>query len=247
VPSSLEQAVCMKVLVVDDHRGIIDAVALCIRLRWPDAAVVPAYNGQTCLDIMRTDSPDIVILDIGLPGLDGFSVLKELRQFSWVPVIMLTASDSDIDIATALEIGADDYICKPFSHIELLARIEAVLRRANSRIDSIGQPLVADGLWADFEAGEVLLKGEPVQLTSTELRLLHHLMCHAGSVVTHHSMIGAIWGTDRGDAMNTDTAKVHIRHLRSKLGDNINSPKYIASIRGIGYKFLKPVSPARAE
>jgi len=244
--SSFVEDIRIKVLVVDDHQSIIDTVTLCIRLRWPTADVVPAYDGETSLEILRTESPDIVILDIGLPELDGFSVLKEMRRFSRIPVIMLTVLDSDIDIARALEMGADDYISKPFSHVEFLARIEAALRRAGVRSDNKEQPLIADDIWADFEVGEVMLKGKPIQLTSTELRLLQHLMYNAGRVVTHNSMIKAIWGIDHGQVMNTDITKVHIRHLRSKLGDNVKNPKYIASVRGIGYKFIKQLAIRKA-
>jgi DNA-binding response OmpR family regulator len=236
----------MKVLVVDDHQNIIDAVTLCIKLRWPTTNVLASYDGQSGLDMVRDEGPDIVILDIGLPEMDGFAVLDKIRQISHVPVIMLTVRDSDIDIARALEMGADDYISKPFSHVEFLARMEAVLRRTSGRTDSKERPLVAGDLWADFEGGEVLVNHIPIQLTSTELRLLRHLMYNAGRVVTHDSMVNAIWGVNYGEEMNTDTIKVHIRHLRAKLGDNATSPKYIVSVRGIGYKFLKQVTPGQS-
>jgi len=236
----------MKVLVVDDHQNIVDAVTLCISLRWPNAQVAVGYDGESALDMVRTEVPDILILDIGLPDMDGYAVLDRLRQFSGVPVIMLTVRDSDIDIARGLEMGADDYITKPFSHVELMARMEAVLRRAAGRSDSRQRPLIAGDLWADFGSGEVLVKGEPVQLTSTELRVLRHLIYNAGRVVSYDSLVAAIWGTERGEEMDTHTVTVHVRHLRSKLGDRVDSPRYIATVRGVGYKFLEQTSVATA-
>jgi len=234
----------MKALVVDDHQTIIDAVKLCINLRWPTAQISIAYDGESAIEAVKVEMPDIIILDIGLPDIDGYSVLDTLRQFSNVPIIMLTVRDSDIDIARGLEMGADDYISKPFSHIELLARMEAVLRRAAGRSDSKQRPLTAGDLWADFERGEVLVNEKPVQLTSTELRILRHLIYNAGRVVTHGSLIAAIWGRQQGEEMDTHTVTVHVRHLRSKLGDRVDSPKYIATVRGIGYKFIIPTSVA---
>ena len=228
----------MKVLVVDDHQNIIDAVKLCINLRWPAAQLCVAYDGESAIETVRTEMPDIVILDIGLPDMDGYSVLDNVRQFSSVPVIMLTVRDSDIDIARGLEMGADDYISKPFSHVELLARTEAVLRRTAGRSDSRQRPLTAGDLWADFERGEVMINGKLVQLTSTELRILRHLIYNAGRVVSHSSLVAAIWGRQQEEEVDTHTVTVHVRHLRSKLGDRVDSPKYIATVRGIGYKFL---------
>ncbi|MBL7166267.1 MAG: response regulator transcription factor [Dehalococcoidales bacterium] len=236
----------MKVLAVDDHQSIIDAVKLCINLRWPTARIVVAYDGESAIDTVKTEIPDIVILDIGLPDMDGYSVLENLRQFSSVPVIMLTVRDSDIDIARGLEMGADDYITKPFSHVELLARMEAVLRRTAGRSDSSQRPLTAGDLWMDFQHGEVLVKREPVQLTSTELRVLRHLIYNAGRAVTHDSLVAAIWGTHRGEKVDTHTVTVHMRHLRAKLGDSVDSPKYITTVRGIGYKFLEQTTVATA-
>lgn len=166
----------MKVLVVDDHQNIIDAVTLCINLRWPTATVAVAYDDNSGLQMVETERPDIVVLDIGLPDRDGFDVLRQVRQFSHVPIIMLTVRDSDTDIARALQMGADDYITKPFSHLELLARVEAVLRRATGRGSDEEGPLVSGELWVDFGRAEVVMKGQLVQLTPMELRLLSHLM-----------------------------------------------------------------------
>lgn len=231
----------MKVLVVDDHQNIIDAVSLCISFRWPAAQVVAAYDGATGLEMIERETPDVVILDIGLPEMDGFQVLQQTRQFSRVPVIMLTVRDEDTDIARALQMGADDYISKPFSHVEFLARVEAVLRRASGRGADEQGPLVADDLWVDFGSAEVLMKGQPVQLTRTELGLLSHLMHNAGRVLSRRQLEATVWGSDDAVDIDSQTIKVHMRHLRSKLGDTADSPKYIANVYGIGYKFLKQV------
>ena len=232
----------MKVLVVDDHQNIIEAVGLCVNIRWPTADVLAAYDGDTGLDMVERDSPDIVILDIGLPNQDGFEVLQQLRQFSQVPVIMLTVRDRDIDIARALQMGADDYITKPFSHVEFLARMEAVLRRAAGRSSDEQGPLIGGDLWADFGSAEILMNGRPVQLTNTELRLLSHLMRNAGRVVTHQALAAAMWGMDSADKIDSQAVKVHVQNLRRKLGEKAASPNYVASVYGLGYKFLKSVT-----
>lgn len=232
----------MVVLVVDDHQNIVDAVSLCINLRWPTARVVAAGDGATALQTLETLSPDLLILDIGLPELDGFGVLQQVRQFSEVPIIMLTVRDSETDIARALQMGADDYIVKPFGHLEFLARAEAVLRRASGRGGASESPLDADGLWVDFAAAEVRVGNRPVQLTPMELRLLSHLMHNAGRVVTHAALTSALWGIDSPERLDSQAVKVHIQNLRRKLGDEAAHPEYIGNVYGIGYKFLKQVT-----
>ncbi len=234
----------MKVLVVDDNQNIIDAVTLCINLRWPTANVVVAYDGSSGLQMVETERPDIVVLDIGLPDRDGFDVVKQVRQFSHVPIIMLTVRDSDTDIARALQMGADDYITKPFSHLEFLARVEAVLRRATGRGSDEEGPLVCGDLWVDFGRAEVLMGGQPVQLTPMELRLLSHLVHNAGRVIPHQALSAAIWGIDSSARIDSQAIKVHVQNLRRKLGDNATNPGYIGNVYGIGYKFLKQVAAA---
>jgi len=232
----------MKVLIVDDHQNIIDAVSLCISLRWPTAKVVAAYDGTSGLHMVETESPDVVVLDIGLPEMDGLQVLQQMRRFSNVPVIMLTVRDQDTDIARALQMGADDYITKPFSYVEFLARVEAVLRRAAGRTEGEERPLVAGDLRVDFGSAEVLAKGQPIQLTATELRLLSHLMHNAGRVIPHRALAAAMWGIDSARDIDSQAVKVHVQNLRRKLGDTADSPNYIANVYGIGYKFIKPVT-----
>ncbi|MFN3973868.1 MAG: response regulator transcription factor, partial [Dehalococcoidia bacterium] len=146
----------MKVLVIDDAPEVVEVVSLCFELRWPDTTVLSAPDGPTGLRLLREEAPDLVILDVGLPVMDGFQVLRQIRSFSQVPIIMLTVRDADTDIARALEGGADDYITKPFSHIELLARVQAVLRRAQGTPPTVAeQSFEGAGIKVDFAAREV--------------------------------------------------------------------------------------------
>lgn len=232
----------MKVLAVDDHQNIIDAIGLCINLRWPAATVLAAGDGAAALRMAEDESPDVIVLDIGLPDRDGFDILQQVRQFSQVPIIMLTVRDDEMDIVRALQMGADDYITKPFSHLEFLARVEAVLRRTGGRVGAEEVPLVAGDLWVDFGSAQVRMKGQPVLLSPMELRLLSHLMHNAGRVVSHQAMIGAIWGVDSADRVETQSVKVHILNLRRKLGDDAGNPSYIGTVYSVGYRFLKQVT-----
>lgn len=226
----------MKVLVIDDDPDVVEVVSLCFEMRWPGAELVSAGDGASGLEAVEQENPDLVILDIGLPDFDGFEVCRRIRRFSDVPIVMLTVRDQETDIVKGLELGADDYITKPFSHIELLARVQAVRRRAQALpLTEDEQPLSTGELFIDFARREVLLKGAPVRLTPTEYHLLYHLVRNAGRVVTHRILLEKVWGREYLDA--TDYLKVHIQHLRQKLGDE--AQKMISTERGIGYKFAK--------
>lgn len=229
----------MKVVVVDDSPEIIEVVSLCFQLRWSGADLISAATGAKGLELIEAESPDIVILDIGLPDMDGFQVLREIRRFSQVPVIMLTVRGEDVDVAKGLELGADDYITKPFSHIELIARVQAVLRRVQGLpVSSEERPFVSGKLSVDFASNEVMLDGKPVKLTSTESKLLFLLIRNEGRLVTHESLLAKIWGETYIDAR--DLLRVHIQHLRQKLGDSVESPSIIVTEHGMGYKFVRP-------
>ena len=228
----------MKVVVIDDSPEIAEVVSLCFQLRWSGAEVVSAGDGATGLELIETENPDVVILDIGLPEMDGFQVLREIRRFSRVPVIMLTVRDEDVDVARGLELGADDYITKPFSHIELIARVQAVLRRVRDLPVAEEQPFVSGKLSVDFASNEVKLNGKPAKLTSTETKLLYHLIRNEGRLLTHESLLRKAWGETYADSR--DLLRVHIQHLRQKLGDNSNSPRIIVTEHGMGYKFVRP-------
>jgi two-component system, OmpR family, response regulator VicR len=231
----------MKVLVIEDDPGIIEVVSLCFQLRWTGTTVVSASSGHKGVELVEAESPDVVILDIGLPDIDGYQVLKEIRRFSDVPVLMLTVRGEDTDIAKGLELGADDYITKPFSHIELIARVQAVLRRAQGMaVTDEERPFVAGKLSVDFGRNEVLLSGHPIKLTSTERKLLYHLIRNEGRILSHESLLAKVWGDNYVDAR--DLLRVHIQHLRQKLEDNAENPVIIVTEHGIGYKFIRPTA-----
>ena len=231
----------MKVLVIEDDPGIIEVVSLCFQLRWSGTSVISADTGNRGLELVESESPDVVILDIGLPDMDGYQVLHEIRRFSEVPVIMLTVRGEDTNIARGLELGADDYITKPFSHIELIARVQAVLRRAQGLpVTEEERPFTSGKLSVDFSRNEVSVGGKPIRLTSTERKLLYHLIRNEGRILSHVSLLNKIWGEPYVDAR--DLLRVHIQHLRQKLEDNAESPNIIVTEHGIGYKFIRPAS-----
>ena len=232
----------MKFLVIDDSPEIVDAVALCLSLRWPEAQVLSAGDGEKGLELVEEHSPDLIILDIGLPGMNGLQVLRNLRSFSDAPVMMLTIQSRDIEIARFLEEGADEYVVKPFSHVELLGRLQAILRRAHGRMNSVSKPLQAGDLLMDFGGAEVFKGGRPISLTRTELMLLERLVRNATRVMTYEALAASLM--QGADVVESDSRliKVHIQHLRSKLGDSAEHPKYIANVYGIGYKFLPQVT-----
>ncbi len=232
----------MKFLIIEDSQEIVDAVFLCLSLRWPQAELLSASEGMRGLEIVEEQAPDLVILDIGLPDTNGLEVLRTLRGFSDVPVVMLTARGQDVEIARFLEEGADDYVVKPFSHVEFMGRIQAIFRRSHARMRSASRPLQARDLLMDFGAAEVYKAGEPINLTRTELALLEHLVRNATRVVTYESLASNILQVAEPADADSRLVKVHVQHLRSKLGDSAENPQYIANVYGIGYKFLPQVT-----
>ena len=236
----------MKVLVVDDSPDVAEVVGLCFELRWPGTNILTATDGEDALVQMEQESPELVILDIGLPEMDGFQVCKEIRRTSSVPIIMLSVRNEDVDIARGLEAGADDYITKPFSHIEFLARTHAVMRRiSGSGEDPVTGPFVSGDLSINLEAREIWLAGEYVRLTPIEFRILFSLVKKAGQVVPHQILLNNVWGPDNN--ATTNQLKVHIQHLRQKLGCDGSNPKNIVTEWRTGYKFVKlpPTDKAR--
>ena len=228
----------MKVVVIDDSPEIIEVVSLCFQLRWSGANVVSAATGAKGLELIEAESPDLVILDIGLPDMDGFQVLREIRRFSQVPVIMLTVRGEDTDVARGLELGADDYVTKPFSHIELMARVQAVLRRVQGLPVTEERPFVSGKLSVDFASNEVRIDGKLVKLTSTESKLLYYLIKNEGRLLSHENLLRKIWGETYVDAR--DLLRVHIQHLRQKMGDSVELPSIIVTEHGMGYNFVPP-------
>jgi two-component system KDP operon response regulator KdpE len=227
----------MRILVVDDAPDVVESVRLGFTLQWRDVEVLGAGTGEEALDVVEQARPDIVLLDVGLPGLDGFGVLREIRLFSDVPVVMLTARDDAMDKVKGLELGADDYVTKPFNHLELMARVRAVLRRHEMPPPTSRAPSFrALDLEVDFAAHEARLRGVRLDLTPTEYKLLYHLVRNAGHVLQHGTLLAKVWGREYLDEV--DYLRVYVRRLRDKLGDDSDHPRYIRTERGLGYRFI---------
>jgi two-component system KDP operon response regulator KdpE len=227
----------MKILVVDDEPDVVESVRLGFMLQWREIDVLGAATGETGLDAIERDIPDLVLLDIGLPDIDGFEVLRQIRAFSDVPVVMLTAHDDSMDKVKGLELGADDYVTKPFNHLELMARVKAVLRRLDMPAPASRAPSFRSGdLEVDFARQEARLRGQRLELTPTEYKLLYHLVRNAGHVLPHGTLLAKVWGRDYINEV--DYIRVYIRRLREKLGDDLDHPRFIRTERGLGYRFL---------
>ena len=227
----------MRILVVDDAPDVVEAIRISLRLNWRETEVLEARTGAEALDRIERDAPDLVLLDIGLPDGDGFRLITQVREFSDVPVIMLTARDDAMDKVKGLELGADDYVTKPFNHLELLARIRALLRRLDMPTPaSRAAAFRARDLEIDFSTQEVRLRGERVPLTPTEYKLLYHLVRNAGHVLPHGTLLAKVWGREYMDEV--DYLRVYMRRIREKLGDDPDRPTYIRTERGLGYRFV---------
>ena len=229
----------MKLLVVDDSPEVIEAVSVSFSLQWRDTEVIGAADGEAGLLAVEREQPDLVLLDIAMPGIDGFEALRRVREFSDVPVILLTARDTVVDKVKGLELGADDYVTKPFDHLELLARVKAVLRRLDMPQPVSRAPsFTLHELTMDFASHEVRLRGERVPLTATEYKLLYHLVRNAGHVLTHAALLGKVWGREYREEV--EYVRVYVRRLRRKLEDDPDAPYYILTERGTGYRFRSP-------
>ncbi len=224
-----------RVLIVEDEESFADPLAFLLRKEGFTAAV--AATGQQALDEFDRNGADIVLLDLMLPGMSGTDVCRALRQRSTVPVIMVTARDSEIDKVVGLEIGADDYVTKPYSARELIARVRAVLRRGGESGDGelLPQVLAAGPVRMDVERHVVTVDGGEIPLPLKEFDLLEYLLRNVGRVLTRGQLIDRVWGADYvGD---TKTLDVHVKRLRSKLEPDPASPRHLVTVRGLGYKF----------
>jgi DNA-binding response OmpR family regulator len=222
-----------KILVVDDEPTIVEFVR--INLEKAGFEVLEAGDGETALKLAASEQPNLVVLDIMLPGKDGFEVCRELRRTTSVPIIMLTARDDDIDKILGLELGADDYLTKPFNPRELVARIRAILRRVD-RANKIDTEVIAQGrIQLDLDRHQVTAGGKSVDLTPKEFELLELLMKNPGRVFSREMLLERLWGYDFfGDSKTID---VHIRRLREKVEEEPSSPTHILTVWGVGYKF----------
>jgi two-component system KDP operon response regulator KdpE len=222
-----------KILIIDDEPDVARAVALTIQLQEPNWEVSTANSGERGLILADTASPDLVLLDLVMPDLSGFQVLEQIRLFSSVPVIILTVQDDELDKVRGLELGADDYITKPFGHLELMARIRSALRRAEGLTGQLQKPYVNGGLRIDFERHQVMVDGKAAPLTSTEFHLLEILAQNDGRLVPNETLLGRVWGHYALD--NADYLKVYIHRLRLKLEEDPAHPHYLHTERGEGY------------
>jgi two-component system, OmpR family, KDP operon response regulator KdpE len=233
----------MKLMIVDDDPDVVEAIELAYRLEAPDAEVV-TDNGAAVLSTFKRENPTVMLLDVALSGTDGFDILARIREISDIPVLMISARGEEVDKVRGLELGADDYITKPFGYSELSARIRAVVRRAQSL------PPVAGG--GSFQAGplrinysthDVRVGGEQVKLTPIEYKLLYQLTRNAGNVLQHDQLLSKIWGPEYLGEF--DYLRIYIRRLREKIEPNPQQPRYILTERGLGYRFAEPESADR--
>ncbi len=220
-----------RILVVDDEERMVRFIRM--NLEHDGFQVMEAFNGKQAIDKLR-DTPDLILLDVMMPDIDGFDVLETIREVSSVPVIMLTARGEEDDRVRGLELGADDYITKPFSP---RSRVKAVLRRTEGASGSMhGLIEVDDRLKIDFDRREIWLEGKLVKLRPTEYRLLYHLVQNAGWVVSHDQLLQKVWGYEYRDEPHY--VRLYINYLRQKLEKDPSDPKYILTERGVGYRFV---------
>jgi DNA-binding response OmpR family regulator len=223
--STTDEQTGLRVLVVDDEPPIVNLVRGYLeREGW---AVLVATDGREALEVVRRDRPDVVVLDLMLPGIDGIEVCRELRTFSDAFILMLTARSEEVDKLVGLAVGADDYLTKPFSPRELIARIKALQRRARASTAS------APGLDVDVSRRIARVDGRPVELTRTEFEILAVLAREPGAVVDRPALLASVWGPGYDDDHLVD---VHIANLRRKLGDNPERPRFVETVRGVGYR-----------
>ena len=236
----------MKFLIVDDDKAIVEAVTIGLQFQWQDAEVHSALDGEEGLRKFLDVAPDVTLLDVNMPYMSGFEVLQKIREVSDAPVLMLTARGDEMSKVKGLESGADDYLVKPFSHLELFARIKAVLRRAElpAPVSALPQ-FVAGDVAVNFDSHEVMLKGNVVKLTPIEYKLLYQLVRNAGRVLPFDTLLSKVWGDEyRGDM---DYLKTYISRLRKKLGDDPENPRYIVTERSVGYRFMRPAPTVSSE
>jgi len=222
------------ILVVDDEPRIVEAVSMNLELEGYQVSC--ASNGYEALQRLTEDLPDLIILDVMMPEMDGFETLKEIREISAVPVIMLTVKAEETDKVKGLDLGADDYITKPFSPRELVSRLKAVLRRVEMPSPAPKTEIrVDDNLSIDFSRRKVMVRGKEVHLRPTEYRLLYHLVSNAGYVLTHEMLLRKVWGYEYRE--EDHYLWLYITYLRQKIEADPKHPRYILGERGIGYRF----------
>lgn len=224
-----------RILVIEDEPHMLDLIR--ITLEGAGFIVSGAMTGTEGLERLRGELPDLVVLDLNLPDVSGFEVLRQIRQTVGVPVIMVTVQANDDDRILGLELGADDYMGKPFNHRELVSRIKAVLRRTETPAPvSRGLVEIDDRLQVDLDRREAVVDGERVHLRPTEFKLLHQFINHPGRLLTHETLLSRVWGPEYRD--DTQILRLYVTYLRKKLEPNPSEPRYIFNERGLGYRFV---------
>ena len=227
-----------KVLIVDDEKSIVDIVKF--NLRKEGFETIEAYDGEQAVKMALSQKPDLIVLDVMLPEMDGFSVCKKIRQTMSTPILMLTAKADEVDRILGLELGADDYILKPFSNRELVARVKANLRRTyiDDNAPQSGQTFESNGMLIDFDRFEIRRDGKIIELTRREFELVKFLAIHQGQIFSREALLEKVWGFEFfGDVRTVD---VTVRRVREKLERDPSSHEFIMTKRGVGYYFYKP-------
>ena len=225
----------MKILIIEDDRAIVELVSLSFQVGWPEAELISSHLGKEGVELVQSECPDMVILDLGLPDISGFDVLKSIRSFSSLPIVVLTVRSDETDVVKALEWGADEYIIKPFRQLELLARVKSLMRRQFPSDKET--PTVCGPFQFDRSMRKVLYRDKAINLTTTESLILYQLAKNAGQVVAHNTLAEVVWGDYYPGAV--DALRVYVRHLREKIEKDPAQPAIILTKTGVGYKMTK--------
>ena len=230
----------MKVLVIQNREEVVEEISVYLRLAWSNIEITSTAEGGKGIEVVETESPDIVILGLALADMDGFKMLKEIRAFSDVPIIILTARQAEVDRAKSVEMGADEYITIPFSGINLMTTVKGILRRSTMPqfSEDRSSTFTSGNLTINFATHDVFVYGELVKLSPTEYNLLCNLVRNAGKVLSHRFLLAKTWGSDYTD--DIPSLKKYIYRLRSKLKDEQNPQPMLVIQRGVGYKFIRP-------
>ena len=228
----------MKAFIVEDDLETIEAISLIFKLRWPEVEFFSTTKGSDVALMVEKETPDVIILDLGLPDVDGIEVLKEIRAFSNVPIIIVTARGDSTSQVKGLELGADDYVAKPFDPGVLLARIKNVITHGRITLDQATTPFTAGSLVIDFANRHVSFQGKPFNLTPTEYKLLCHMARNPGRILSHENILRTVWG--EGYEQDVTVLKSCIHQLRRKLVEAGADPGIIGAERGVGYKLITP-------
>ncbi|MCI8564803.1 MAG: response regulator transcription factor [Lachnospiraceae bacterium] len=231
----------LTVLIVEDERNICDFISTSLTMQ--DYRVLTAYTGKAGLSLIASQCPDVVLLDLGLPDLDGLELIRQVRSWSAVPILVISARTGERDKVAALDLGADDYITKPFGSSELMARIRTAIRHSHrlNGADGIQQPFSYDGLTIDFDRRQVTLHGEPIHLTQIEYKIVVFLAENSGRVVTYDAIISHVWGPF-ASTDNNRILRVNMANIRRKLEENPAEPRYILTEIGVGYRMREGCS-----